>query len=162
LVAEESAQQSGTESNNGPGYLLGQALAYIVVLGLPVGLFFLAKGLYPTDLPATQDPDFLDSIFQNKGVIWAARLLLVSAAGVLALGGLFIIASIVVRMKNREWLRRAGPFEVSERAVEDLENQIEFWRSAALTGQDEIEQLKDQLEESDSLIEFLEKQLNEG
>jgi hypothetical protein len=38
-----------------------------------------------------------------------------SAGGVLAFGGIFIVVSIGIRMKNGEWLRRAGPFEISER-----------------------------------------------
>lgn len=71
------------------------------------------KGLYPADLPTTKNPDFIDNIFANKAVAWAARLLLVSAAAVLAFGGIFIAVSIGIRMKNREWLRRAGPFEIS-------------------------------------------------
>ena len=32
----------------------------------------------------------------------------VSAAAVLACGGVFIVVSIGIRMKNREWLRRAA------------------------------------------------------
>ena len=41
-------------------------------------------------------------------------------------------------MKNGEWLRKAGPFEVSETAVSEIEGQVEFWRDAALAGQEEI------------------------
>jgi hypothetical protein len=69
----------------------------------------LAKGLYPVDLPAVKDPDFIDTTFDNRAVLWTARLLLVSAAAVLAFGGLFIVISIGIRMKNGEWLKRAGP-----------------------------------------------------
>jgi hypothetical protein len=72
-------------------------------------ILLLAKGLYPAELPASRNPDFIDNVFDNRGVLWAARLLLVSAAGVLAIGGVFIVVSIAVRMKNGEWLRRAGP-----------------------------------------------------
>lgn len=53
--------------------------------------FFLVCGLVPTDLPPDKSANFIDSIFHNKGVILAARLLLVSAAVVLAMGGVFII-----------------------------------------------------------------------
>jgi len=38
------------------------------------------EGLYPADLPASRNPDLIDNIFNNRGVLWAARLLLVSAA----------------------------------------------------------------------------------
>jgi len=91
-----------------------------MVIGLGLGVagaiavVLLVKGLYPADLPESRNPDFIDNVFDNRGVLWAARLLLVSAAGVLAFGGTFIVVSIGVRMKNREWLRRAGPFEISK------------------------------------------------
>lgn len=57
-------------------------------------ILLLAKGLYPADLPASRNPNFVDNVFDNRGVLWAARLLLVSAAGVLAVGGIFIVRSI--------------------------------------------------------------------
>src|SRR3954453_3666675 len=81
---------------------------------LHAGVALLARGLYPVDLPSVKNPDFIDVAFDNRAVLWAARLLLVSAAAVLAFGGLFIVISIGIRIKNGEWLRRAGPFEVSE------------------------------------------------
>jgi hypothetical protein len=46
--------------------------------------FFLVCGLVPTDLPPDKSAN--NSIFHNKGVVLAARLLLVSAAAVLAMG----------------------------------------------------------------------------
>jgi hypothetical protein len=66
------------------------------------GLVLLAKGLYPVDLPSARDPDFIDTIFDNRAVLWVARLLLVSAAGVLTFGGFFIVVSIGMRVKNEE------------------------------------------------------------
>jgi hypothetical protein len=65
-------------------------------------------------------------------------------------------------MKNGEWLRRAGPFEVSETAVSEIEGQIEFWRQAALAGQEEVEELTERLNESDELIEQLHNMLDDG
>ncbi|HKH64756.1 MAG TPA: hypothetical protein VKA35_04770 [Solirubrobacterales bacterium] len=100
------------------------------------GLILLIKGLYPADLPTTKDPDFIDNVFDNRAVVWAARLLLVSAAAILAFGGLFIVISTGIRMKNGEWLRRAGPFEISETAVSEIEGQVDFWRTATLAGQE--------------------------
>jgi len=75
------------------------SVAGLFVLAV-VGIALLVKGLYPVDLPASRDPDFIDNVFANRAVLWAARLLLVSASGVLALGGIFIAASIGIRMKN--------------------------------------------------------------
>lgn len=120
------------------------------------------KALYPADLPVQESSNFIDTIFDNRLVIWAARLLLVSAAAVLAFGGVFIAVSIGIRMKNGHWLRRAGPFEISEKAVEEIEGQFEFWRDAALENQAEIAELKEQLQESDELIEKLHLALDDG
>lgn len=116
-----------------------------------VGIALLVKGLYPADLPQSRNPDFLDSIFANRGVLWAARLLLVSAAGVLALGGVFIAASIGIRMKNGEWLRRAGPFEISEGKLAQAEAEIDLWQQQALANKQEIIALRNQLASTDEL-----------
>jgi hypothetical protein len=74
-----------------------------------VAIALLVKGLYPTDLPASRNPDFIDNIFDNRGVLWAARMLLVSAAAVLAFGGIFIVVSIGIRMKNGSGCAVLGP-----------------------------------------------------
>lgn len=82
----------------------------------------------------------------------SARLLLVSAAAVLAFGGLFIVISIGIRMKNREWLRRAGPFEISETTLSEIEGQRDRWRIAALLEHEEVVELTEHLKKSDELI----------
>lgn len=125
--------------------------------GAAIGLFLIVRGLYPVDLPSSQDPDFVDSIFDNRGVIWAARLLLVSAAGVLAFGGIFIVVSIGIRMKNGEWLRRAGPFEISEGSLCQAEEEAAFWRRAALQSREEGADLRERLRRSKRLIRDLEE-----
>lgn len=137
-------------------------LAVLLVLAVFAGIYFLVKDLYPEELDAKADPGFIDNVFDNKVVVLFARLLLVSGALVLAFGGVFIIASTVVRMKNQDWLRRAGPFEVSETAVTELEEQVEFWRTAAQVGQDEVVELRQRLEESDELIEELHLAMDDG
>lgn len=134
----------------------------LAILGLAVfaaGIVLLAKGLYPADLPLTKNPDFIDNVFDNRGVIWAARLLLVSAAAVLAFGGLFIVVSTGIRMKNREWLRRAGPFEISETAVSEVERQLDQWRVAAQARQKKVLELTERLDESEELIAELDELL---
>jgi hypothetical protein len=120
----------------------------------------LAVGMFPAELPEKTSPTFIDTIFENRGVIWAARLLLVSAAAVLAFGGVFIVASTAIRMKNGEWLRRAGPFEVSE-GVGTLDRQAEHWREVAAVRQEHVDELTEQLDESDELIEQLRGVLSE-
>jgi hypothetical protein len=82
-------------------------------------------------------------------VLWAARLLLISAAFVLAVGGVYVIVSTLVRMRNREWLRRAGPFEVSELSLDALAGQVEYWREQAWARQREVELAEQELDETD-------------
>jgi len=118
-------------------------------------LVLLAKGLYPVDLPSAKDPDFIDTIFDNRAVLWTARLLLVSAAAVLAFGGFFIVISIGIRMKKGEWLRRAGPFEISETTLSEIEGQRDRWRIAALLEHEKVVELTVRLEESEEVIEQL-------
>ena len=155
----EASEHSAAEpSSSGPA---SAALLPIVVAGL-AGLVLLIKGLYPADLPLTTNPNFIDNIFDNRAVIWAARLLLVSAAAVLAFGGVFIVISIGIRMKNEEWLRRAGPFEISETAVSEIEGQVSFWRQVALASQEEATELTERLEESDDIVERLHGMLNDS
>ena len=124
----------------------GLFLATVITIGL------LARALFPADLPQTSNPDFVDNVFDNRAVLLAARLLLVSAAAVLALGGFFIVVSIGHRMKNREWLRRAGPFEVSEGELSQAEDGNDFWQRTALANQEEAVELKEQVRESDAVI----------
>lgn len=82
-------------------------------------------------------------------MLWAARLLLVSAAGVLAVGGIFIVVSSGIRMRNGEWLRRAGPFEVSEASVGEAEGEAEHWRRAADANREETVRLREQIARSE-------------
>lgn len=120
-------------------------------------VLLLAKGLYPADLPESRNPDFVDNVFDNRGVIWAARLLLISAAGVLAVGGVFIVVSIGVRMNNREWLRRAGPFEISTGSLGQANEEADFWRQSALNHRDDVLHLQDRLRRSAQTIKRLEE-----
>ncbi|HEV2727294.1 MAG TPA: hypothetical protein VGV34_03315 [Solirubrobacterales bacterium] len=82
-------------------------------------------------------------------------MLLVSAAGVLAFGGIFIVLSIGIRMKNGEWLRRAGPFEISERSLNQAKGEVEFWRRTAQATQEEAIESQEKLRRSDELIRDL-------
>jgi len=134
----------------------------VLLVGLTTLVAILVKGLYPAHLPIDKNPDFIDNIFDNRAVVWAARLLLVSAAAVLAVGGVFIVASTVIRMRNQEWLRRAGPFEVSETVVSELDGEVEFWRKAALAGQEEVDELIARLDESAKLVDTLQLKQESG
>lgn len=135
------------------------ALGASLLVCLSVGAFFLVKSLVPADLPPTSGASLVDSIFHNKGVVLAARLLLVSAAVVLAIGGVFIVASTIRRMANREWLRKAGPFEIPDTAVSEVEGQLEQWRRIARTGREELAEMTEQLREANAEIEQLQSEI---
>jgi hypothetical protein len=130
----------------------GSATVLLLILTCTAGGILLAKGLYPVDLPSVKDPDFIDTAFNNRAVLWTARLLLVSAAVVLAFGGIFIVISIGMRMQNGEWLRRAGPFEISETTLSEMTGQRDRWRVAALLEHEKVVELTERLEKSDELI----------
>lgn len=129
-----------------------QVVACAFFFAIAASVVVLGKGLYPADLPQSPSPDFIDNVFDNRGVLWAARLLLVSAAGVLAFGGVFIVVSIGIRMKNGEWLRRAGPFEVSEGKVGEAEGEAGYWRRAAQANREEAAELKGRLERAEKFV----------
>jgi uncharacterized protein HemX len=137
------------------------ALGVGLLVCVSVGAYFLVKGLTPADLPPTGGAGFLDGVFHNKGVVLAARLLLVSAAVVLAVGGAFIVASTIRRMANREWLRKAGPFEIRDTAVSEVEGQLEQWRRTAKMGREELAEVTEQLREADAEIEQLQLEIDE-
>jgi hypothetical protein len=65
-------------------------------------------------------------------------------------------------MANDEWLRKAGPFEVPETALSDVESQIDKWRRAAMAGEEEVAELTERLKESDELIEQLHLEMDDG
>jgi hypothetical protein len=62
------------------------------------------------------------------------------------------LASIGRRMKNREWLRRAGPFEISETTLSEMTAQRDHWRVTARLEHEKVVELTERLEESDELI----------
>src|SRR4051794_26487412 len=143
---------TGSEARQKSIWWRKPAPALLLILTCVTGMALLVKGLYPVDLPSARNPDFIDAIFDNRAVLWTARLLLVSAAVVLAFGGLFIVISIGMRLKNGEWLRRAGPFEISETTLSEMTGQRDRWRIAALLEQESVAELTERLEKSDELI----------
>jgi hypothetical protein len=126
-------------------FLGGLALAGVVAL----------VGIYPSSVPTKANPGWIDLIFASKPIIFAARLLLFSVAVVLAFASAFTVLSIISWTKRRQWLSKAGPFEVSREAVEQLEALSQFWQEQAQIQANEVEQLQEQLRQSNEMIEIL-------
>jgi hypothetical protein len=83
----------------------------LLLVGIGGACLGLVAALFPADVSRKGDPGYLDVVFENGLVIFAARLVVLGAALVLLLGAVYVTASMVVRVKRGEWLRRAGPFE---------------------------------------------------
>lgn len=125
----------------------GQVAAILVALVVTGTMFVLAvQSLVPANLQARPDPTVIELVFDNRGVVLAARLLLVLAAVVLIVGAVFIVGSMVVRMRNGDWLKRIGPFEVSETAAAELADQLAYWRATALDRQRRFDEATEAVE----------------
>jgi hypothetical protein len=74
-----------------------------------------------------------------------------SSAVVLAAGGIFIVVSTVVRMRNGDWLRRVGPLEVSETTLAEVVAQLEFWQTTARRSASRIDELEAELTRLDQI-----------
>lgn len=109
MTTREAKQRSDPDRRR-PLRPAAVALVAIAVAGLCIAL-------YPAPLPTPPEAGYVDNIFDNRVIVWIARLTLVLTALVLAVAGAFAVASAVVRMRHGHWLRRVGPFEISERAV---------------------------------------------
>jgi hypothetical protein len=101
----------------------------------------------------TQGPGWLDSIFASKPVLFAACLLLFAVAVVLVFGGVYTVVSIISWMRRGHWLRRIGPFEVAEQAISELTSAIDDWKELAEAAQLEIEDLKEELAQTEALAD---------
>ncbi len=84
------------------------AVARLVVAGFSLVGAYVALRVYPHDLPA---PDghagLLATVLQSRPIVFVGRIAILSVA-------VFAVLSIVARMWNREWLTKAGPFEIGQ------------------------------------------------
>jgi hypothetical protein len=112
--------------------------------------------IYPPHLHEKTDPGFIDNVFGSNLVVFASRVILLSAGGVLAVAAVFIVISFWKRAKAGHWMSRFGPLETQ--AVENLQGVVEQWQG---WWQEEFQrrtELEERVEQSDQLIE----ELNEG
>jgi hypothetical protein len=118
-----------------------------VVAGLFAGAVLIVVGLWPQRVVLRKEPDFTDAIFASRIVIALVRIALLFAVG-------YVVMSITARIVRGEWLSKAGPFE-AEIVAERYRGDLEFWQLEAADADEEIEDLKRRIGESDELIETL-------
>lgn len=68
---------------------------------------YVAASVYPPELPRPRhDPDPFTIVFECRPIVFAGRVTALCLAA-------FVVLSIAARIRSREWLSKAGPFEVS-------------------------------------------------
>jgi hypothetical protein len=99
-------------------------LPRLVGILLLLAAVYVGLQLYPSELPAPatgRRADLLATVFYDQAMVFLLRLVILCAAA-------FTVFSIVARIWNREWLTKAGPFEV-ERAVPLVEDERDDLKS---------------------------------
>jgi len=130
------------------------SMAFVVLLMLAIGAgVFLA--LWPGSVHPAKDPGFGDNVFASSPVVFAARLILLSAGVVLAVGAVFAIASIAKLWQAGRWLTRFGPFEAAPEAIGTLAEEVAFWRASAMEQDEVAQELRDRLQEANALLDTL-------
>jgi hypothetical protein len=115
----------------------------LVVLLTIVGVY-VALRIYPHDLPAPQPhADFVATVFQSRALIFTGRITLLVVAA-------FVVLSIVARIWNRQWLSKAGPFEIST-AMTDVERERDGLSEELVSARATIRELKARIETQDEL-----------
>lgn len=157
-MGEGEVVQAGTpaedEAENAEGTSrLATAFGWVLIVAALVLAVLGALEIWPDEIRQRSDPGWIDNVFASKTVLFAARVVLFSLAIVLFFGAIYTIVSVVVRMKHRHWLRRIGPFEVSEQAVTDLRQEAEYQRELADAAQEDIASLEQRLDETEELAE---------
>lgn len=158
--AEPEADELEAETPRNTAHGAGRAMGFLVVAAFVAGVVVVVYRLYPTGHPLPKNPNFIDAIFANNLVLFAARLVLLSAAGVLAVASVFIVISFWKRGKAGHWMSRFGPFETQ--AVEDLQGALEFWQNAWQEANDTRQALEQRIQESDETMGELYRKYEEA
>ena len=136
----EDAQQGSTAAG---------ILGLLIIVGLMGGAIWL---LWPPPITTQKDAGFASQVFASRIVVFAARLLVLSAAIPLAVGAAFVVASILKLWQHGQWFTRFGPFEASKEAIGELAEQYEYWQEQALSAISEQDELRARLEETDETL----------
>jgi signal transduction histidine kinase len=150
-VVELREDAPDVESPETSGWATALGVVFLIaVLGVAV---FCLITMIPDDVVEPRDADFLDNIFADKAVLFAARLVLLSLALVAFVGATYIILSVFERGRRRQWLLRAGPFEVDPQAVSALDDEVERWKDEADETREKLREMRERLEETERLAD---------
>jgi Na+/phosphate symporter len=145
-------EHPGEEQKSGgpPG-----VLAWLALLALLAGIALVLYRIYPSETPLKENAGWLDTIFASNLVVFAGRLVLLSAGIVLAFFAAHMVWSVVRWFQSGQLLSKLGPIHVSERAVETLEAELAYWRAQAAGLAEQVEVLSERLRESDEVLASL-------
>lgn len=116
----------------------------VVLVALLAAAGFAVAQIYPTELPTTKNPSFVDNIFDSRVVILLVRVALIFAAG-------YIVISVVGLIVGRRWLQELGPFKASEPLARLDESAAAMERDLG-EALETIESLEQRLQESDQTL----------
>lgn|GEM_PF-6806111 len=135
---------------------MGKVFVFVfLVVGAPFGFLVLYR-IYPAHHPHKSNPGFVDAVFANNLVLFASRLVLFCVAVVLAIASAFVIASIFNHwFRYKQWITSFGPFQVAERAVEELTEENELLRTLYRSSAEEATRLTRVIEESNAAYDAL-------
>jgi hypothetical protein len=130
---------------------LGHIPRILVFALLGTTVLVLIVGAYPHHSLAARSDDLGDRVLGSPAFVVAMRIVAMYVF-------VFVLASVVARIWQGHWLRKAGPFEVSDEVQTIKEERDKLAREARDAKRD-VERLKDTLANSDGLIRNLSQQL---
>jgi hypothetical protein len=150
----DAARGAPLEDSQEPGKLATVVGVALLVPLTGLGGLVLYR-IYPARVREKASPGFIDNIFANNLVVFAMRLVILSAALVFSFVGSYTIVSVINWMRRRQWLSKAGSFEVSRETIEELEALARFWEERATAAVSEVQELRGEFEASKELIAAL-------
>jgi hypothetical protein len=120
----------------------------VLVLGVSAAMLLLGGLLLAPPSPVGLSPtSVLNVLFDNRWVVGATRL-------VAAISLWFLLASMVARATQGQWVRRAGTIDVGDEVAAVSDDQ-EVLQSRLVSAYDTIERLRHQLAEAVALLESM-------
>jgi hypothetical protein len=124
----------------------------LVVLLIGATLTVLVIGAYPHHSLATSKDDLTARVLGSPAFVIGMRVVAMYVF-------VFVLASVIARIWQGHWLRKAGPFEVSDE-VQTLKEARDQLAAKAREAERDLERLKDTLANSDGVIRTLSAQLS--